>query len=230
MNKNQKNKLAMYDCVISTLNGNSSIASTISAFPESAEEFKTIISRIKLTDKDKDETVYGKSATKWENEDNLIDSIIKIASGMYIYARRSNNNELRELTDMTENKLRKMRDSDLLKKANSIKDAASNNLNNLGNYGINSDILKDLTEKISAFSVSINDRDSSTVEKIALKESLHKLFDSADEILKEELDNFAESLKNDYPQFYNEYQAARVIKELGIRHKKETSDHTPSNS
>jgi len=44
-------------------------------------------------------------------------------------------------------------------------------------------------------------------------------FAEADEILHKEIDKHMEHLREDYPQFYEEYFDARRIRHAGIRHR-----------
>ena len=49
---------------------------------------------------------------------------------------------------------------------------------------------------------------------------LSELFVQADEVLKEEIDPMMQVFRMSDAEFYNEYRAARVIRDLGVRHTK----------
>jgi hypothetical protein len=80
-------------------------------------------------------------------------------------------------------------------------------------------MLTDLEGKIQAFSSSIGQRESSVAERMGARGNLMELFDVADKTLTEELDRLMELVRGSQTQFYNEYFAARVIKDLGTRHR-----------
>ena len=49
---------------------------------------------------------------------------------------------------------------------------------------------------------------------------MNNLFDSANDILVNKLDNLMEGFKKDDNEFYNQYKIAREIHDLGVRHEK----------
>jgi len=77
----------------------------------------------------------------------------------------------------------------------------------------------ELEGKIKAFSASIGQRESSVAGRVGARANLLELFDVADRTLTDELDRMMELLRGSQTQFYNEYFAARVIKDLGARHR-----------
>ena len=65
-------------------------------------------------------------------------------------------------------------------------------------------------------------------DHVAIRKTLSELFDKADDLLREESDAIVEVLKETKLSFYNQYFAARVIKDLGGSHTKpEDEDKTP---
>ncbi|NCQ19599.1 MAG: hypothetical protein GW805_14895, partial [Ignavibacteria bacterium] len=68
----------------------------------------------------------------------------------------------------------------------------------------------------------------SFTDRSATRVALTKLFEKTDALLNEEADMLVEVVKESQPDFYNQYFAARVIKDLGGSHTKPADeDKTP---
>ena len=75
-----------------------------------------------------------------------------------------------------------------------------------------------LLRAMGAFEKALGARESSVAERVSAGTTLAKLFDDADELLRDDLDHLMEQVRGEFPQFYNEYLSARVIKDIGVRH------------
>jgi hypothetical protein len=140
-----------------------------------------------------------------------VNVLVPVASALFVQGTTQKQVELKEKANVSESALRKMRDTELVGKASSIL--------SLAGYAISPEMLADLGGKIQAFSSSVGQRESDVAERMGACGNLMELFDVADRTLTEELDRLMELVRGSQTQFYNEYFAARVIKDLGTRHR-----------
>ena len=80
--------------------------------------------------------------------------------------------------------------------------------------GVDKEAVEDLKTKVTVYENLLESKESKTAESKAARQELGEIFDQADEILSEELDNMIELIKDSDQDFYNKYQAARVIKDI----------------
>lgn len=215
----QENKLTMYEAVKSCLGNNEVIVATIPALINTRKDFLEKIEKIKDAAKEQREATAGKRAAKQEAEDVLISELMKIGSALYAYGRRVGNTEIQAIANVRESKLAILRDTELVSRAKSIHKTAEENAVGLKDYGVTAEMIIDLAGKIDMFSAALGERESSAAKSTGATASLVNLFALVDELLNEELDRLVELLRESNTNFYNEYFAARVIKDLGIRHR-----------
>jgi hypothetical protein len=218
MNKEQENKLTMYEAVLTILNNNGAAIDAIPALAELKDEFVTLVGNIRVKGIEKREATAGKTATKQAAEDAMIPVLLGVASAVYTYARRVNNSEMQAISNVRESKLRKIRDTELVSIATSIHTQATANAAALGDYGITAPMLADLQTKISAFATAIGGREGGVAMQVGATTALTSMFDEADDKLVEDIDRLMEQVRSTDVDLYNEYFAARVIKDIGVRH------------
>jgi hypothetical protein len=229
MTNNQENKLTMYEAVQSLLDANSDKTTAVPAFAGTIAKLKGTLQGIKSKATEVEGASAGKVATKNQAEDELLNVLMPVSSALFVLGGAQKDLELKEKANVSESALRKMRDTELVGKASLLLSLANQRAKALGGYGISPEMLTDLEGKISSFSASIGQRESSVAERVGARANLLELFDVADRTLTEELDRMMELVRGSQTQFYNEYFAARVIKDLGTRHRPAQQDSSKPN-
>lgn len=64
-----------------------------------------------------------------------------------------------------------------------------------------------------------NSEEVGTANRKGARGTMNDLFDKTDELIYEELDRFMEMMRPTETELYNKYFSARVVKDLGIRHR-----------
>lgn len=221
LSKTQENKLTMYEGVITLLENNTEIVSPIGAFVTTREDFKAAVEQIRAKGQEKREATRGKTQTKHDAEDVLVNALLEIASPLYSFARRAKMNEVMEICDVTEYKLRRLRDTELESIANSIQARSAANAAGLTAYGITEAMITGLAEKIAAYHNALGERESGVATRVGVTKTLAELFKQADELLYDDMDRIVERLRTSNAEFYTMYLGARVVKDLGIRHEEQ---------
>jgi len=219
MTNNQENKLTMYEGVQTLLSVNSEKTAVVPAFTGPIGRFQGTLESIKSKATEVEGAAAGTLAKKNLAEDELVSVLVPVASALFVQGTTQKQMDLREKANVSESAMRKMRDTELVGKASSILSLAKQHSSALAGYAISPEMLTDLEGKIQAFSSSIGQRESGVAERVGARGNLMELFDVADKTLTEELDRLMELVRGSETQFYNEYFAARVIKDLGTRHR-----------
>ncbi|MGD8778325.1 MAG: hypothetical protein PVH88_05115 [Ignavibacteria bacterium] len=221
MNKHEENLLSMFNAVDVLLQENSSTIEAIPMITTSHEKFTGVINDIRNKDNELNSVAAGKTAGKENAEDDMIDAIIPVTSVIYAYAKINNLEDLKAVVKVTPSSLKLLRDNDLLNRAKFINDKVAELITELVDYGITEEILSQLNSKVQAYIDALADKETGFAERSAARKNLSSLFDKANEILKEELDNLMELFRESNIDFYNQYISARVIKDLGVTKSKE---------
>ncbi len=218
MTNNQENKRGMYSTVLPLLKANTGKTGSVPAFAPAVASFETTLAQINAKEKERSEGTTGKLETRDNAEAELIDALIPVAGALAAYASETNNTELKEKAAVKISVLEHMRDLDLLDKAKAIAGYAQEQNTNLVPYGVSADVLTALDQKRSAFETAVAELGKGKVERTGARTALNDLFDTADDILKNKLDNMMKVVRKNEPQLGIAYDAARVIKDLGAGH------------
>ncbi len=218
MNKGQEDRATMHKAVDTLLDENAEKTAEIPAFEITKTKFKADVSELNGELLYFDNAIAGKTKSKWNAEDDLIYTLLPIASALKVVAKQKKDPELAEKVNISETSLRRMRDTELVTKGKSIHAEAIKLETELAPFGKTAESLFDLAAKVDAYDKSIGGRESSVAQRKGARKAVSDLFAKVDDDL-EDLDNLMELLRAKYPDFYNEYNAARTIKDTGRRHR-----------
>ena len=227
MTKNEENKFSSYRVVISVLDENQSIISRLPALCSALTKLKSYYSDLSERDIDYTTSTSGKTNAKNLIKDELIDKLAPLTDTLFSFASHNNNEQLKAKCHVSRTKLKSMRASDLLSKSKIIHDLANANITELAEYGVTAARLTDLLNKTSEYNDALNIKDTGFTNKSAARLTLSQLFDSTDKILKDEIDPLIENFRETDKIFYDKYQAARVVKDLGLGHKEDPKRPEP---
>ncbi|MFA6596610.1 MAG: hypothetical protein WCS69_02735 [Ignavibacteriaceae bacterium] len=228
MTNREENRYNMFNSVKAVLDANTNVTSTIPVFEETIAELRGLIEEVKTTDIEFNNSTTGKASVVHAKEEELMKVFLPVKSALYTYAVVKKDEELKALTEISESKLKRMRDSEQLLKIKSIYEKAVAQTANLQAYGITAETLSTLSDKITALENSAANKSAGHTSRSSLRTKLDDLFESTDDLLKERLDNLVELLREKQSVFYNQYFAARVIYDLGGGNSTPpTNDETP---
>ncbi len=219
MPKFLENKLSMYEAVRSFLKANGDKLAGIPALVSATGDFDTVVEQIKAKGLEVDNSTSGKAQKKADAEEALVDSLLPVSAALLALASVNKDPELKAKVAASESQLRKMRDTDLAKKAEGIRQAGTANLSAAADFGLTQEMLADLDSRIKTFNVALGDRESSVGQRVGAKSAMIELYGVADEILSGRLDNLITLLRKKEPQLCEEYNSTRVIRDVGLRHK-----------
>jgi hypothetical protein len=231
MTRSETNKKNMGKGVAGIFNKKPEALTNFPYLKEPVEKLNGILNDITTVETEYEKATDGTTASKQIAEEDLLEELIPVKSGLYSLGVKTGNQAIKELTNYSEWDLKKMRDPAFVTKAQSIKDEAAKQLTGLALYNITAETLTELQAKIDAFNSGIENQGTGVTSRSAYKKKLHTLFDALDDVLVEELDELIELVKKHDKLLYDQYDAARGIKDLGGRKKGsggDTGNTTPT--
>ena len=213
----QKNKNSMYETVLAYVEENRAVYSGTEEFTSSVINLRSVMDQIKAKEDESSSVTTGKTKNKNVTKESVCRSAILIAGALYAAGKKTGNVVLSENADISKSFLRSLRNHDLVIKLGAIKDLAVENREIIVSYGVTDDKYTDFLTRVEMYTTALSAKSSSGAAKSSAIKSLKQLFKEGDDIL-DILDRLNENYIESNTAFYNGYKAARVIKNLGIRH------------
>lgn len=218
LNKHQDNRLARDQRVLALLKKNTALFVKVPRLVEVTTELETVIGSITRLAGVKDSATSGTAEAKNNAETDLVNSLMKVGGSLRSLARLDKDASMKEQASLRRSRLSRMRAPQLSIKAESIFELATANAEKLTAHGTSAESLAALRSKIDAFDEAVGMQGTGMAKQVGATENLPDLFKDADEILHEEINGLVENLRDDYPDFYAQYNSAKEIKDLGLRH------------
>lgn len=224
MTDNQENKRSMNIAVQKVCKKFKSIWSGIPAFVKAFADFETNIDDIETQRLIQEGKITGIATNKQKEEDEMIQLTIEIVGAVYAYAAENEDNELMEKVNYSPNGLSKERDTVLKDICQLIHNEAKNVVTNLADYDKTPADLNQLQKEINDFKDILTKPRTAIVTRSTATSQLVVLTKISDNILKTRMDKLMESSKTKERKFYMAYKSARIIVDLGVRHKQKPEE------
>lgn len=226
MNKQQENRFTMYNAVNKYLGENPETTGTIQAFNENCNAFSEKCIEIKLKDDTKKTVAVGKTISKLNARESAITRCLLISAGLFAYAKKTNNDELAELSDIQRSRLEMMRDTELIETLESVYELAKARSAEGVTYGFGETELESYRLIIQKYDDAFGRSQTGMLKRKVAVKSLVELFSEAGAIL-EVIDKYVHGMRETHSDFAAHYNDARVIRHLGLRHRKDEQPVTP---
>jgi hypothetical protein len=227
MTKIQTNKYSMYRSVCKVLSSNESYFSGIKILYDSSKKFEECFSKIEELNQIKNTVSKGVVIEKANAGQALVNSILKVAGVLFVFAKNTKNENLKNISSVTHSELKRIRINDFITKAKNILKNAKNSEPALKEYYTEIAVdIKEFENHLAVYEKSLDIKETKTAERISVKTTLSQEFSKADEILKDELDKLIELIKANNLDLYQQYFAARTIKDLGVKKIKKNDEKT----
>lgn len=205
----EKNKIGVYESVISVLAENKDIVSTIKQFSYTITKLRRLIDEVNKLDKVISSQVLEKTIISSNAKEELIVALCKVSSALYNYARDNGDIELKAKTRISHSNFIRLRDSELLDKSELIQLLAKKYAPKLKKYGLFAADTEDLKSKIGNYRVALSNKVTGLLSSDSVM-AMGNLFNNADQLVKQ-MDVYAEALSDEYLEFYEDYIFARDI-------------------
>jgi len=218
MTDKQENKRSMYIAVQKVCNKFNSVWSGLPAFVTAFGDFETTIADIDIQRQIQEGKITGIAENKSKEEEEMRQATIEIAAAVFAYASKIGDNELKEKVNYTPSDLIRSRDTILKDICQTIHDEANAVIAELADYGKTPADLKKQQNEIDDFADILAKPRTAIGTRATATSKLVELFQQGDALLKDQLDKLLVNFQTSNPEFYNQYNNARIIVDLGVRH------------
>ncbi|MBK9331648.1 MAG: hypothetical protein IPM96_04385 [Ignavibacteria bacterium] len=222
LSKVQENKLSTFIDIETVLDRNSSIVTEIPALSVSVLDFKKVISDINSKAVRRNTVRRGASETKTLKRIELENTTVELASALYVFGHKNSDEVIKAIANIPPSLLDRMRDTEVINKANSILNTVTEKADDLTSFGITQTDIARLRSCIENYISSNINKSGSHTESVVITKTLKELFQTGMDILDKEIDRMVDSLQTKEKNFYESYYAVRSVKNFGLRHRKET--------
>jgi hypothetical protein len=207
----QEDKFTMYYTVIGTVDKFQSTWVANAVFAATYGLFKAKMPLIE-TNRDAQITeITGITTDKTGKRGIMTDKALFIAKRIQSYATVIGNNDLLESVQYTTSDMKQARDTNIVGICDTILAKANANAAGIVTYGVTAQMITDLQAAIAAYVASISKPKNAKAQTKNATENLVQLFKDADDILTKRLDLDIEMFATSKPDFYSQYQTARII-------------------
>lgn len=222
MNNRQIAKYGMFHLVLSFCNRYLTIIKTIPAFGYAFNTFQDLVKTIDQAAPQAARKTTGPAAAKKQSRQNLQAQTLAISSLLYAFASEKNDAALKEKVRYTKREFNGLAEEELIPVCKVIWGIARDLLTQMADYNLTEVQLNELDSAISEYHgiLSLPRLEENDVRTAANR--IQTLFKEAETVLNEKMDNIAESMKENEPDFYTGYFKSRRINDPATRHTKLT--------
>jgi len=214
MNIREFNKMNMFTSVNSVLQLFKDRISNIPALSDATGRFNEKLAQIAGRDAQYTTAAAGATASKNNAAEALIDLTLRVANALFVLGNNTHNEQLKAECRLTPSDLIYTRELALIKIQRRVTELAKQYATELVAYGIADADLASLAVAVESFRKSREEQQQRLTESRSARGLLYEDMTVADGIIKNEIDPLMKLMKDVDAGFYNQYQAARVIKDL----------------
>jgi hypothetical protein len=185
-------------------------ATALPALLAAASDLNEVLGTIEAQSK-KQQARSGVSLEKASALQALGDAAFEIASAVHACAVAGGNTELAGKVDFARTEVTCGADKSIINRAQEIQEAATAVLASLADYGVTQSKLNAFDKKIEAFRKAHPAPRQRVNASSAATKQLSELFPQLTALLRDRVDRLMVQFKESAPDFFNEYQSARVI-------------------
>jgi hypothetical protein len=211
MNKEQEDKLNMYQAADSVLQTNSAVWITNVPFSAAVTALEDGIDEIENKRDQQELNITGITEDKSNRRQKLEDDTYTMGNIIVFYASTSNNRELLKQVKFGRSELSKARDNELPGMADQVQAAAAANALALAPFGITPAMITTHQATIDDFVLYISKPRAALANTSAATEEIPSVFKDIDKILEEQLDMGMELYHVSDNDFYTTYFNSRII-------------------
>ncbi|MBN1576448.1 MAG: hypothetical protein JW913_07850 [Chitinispirillaceae bacterium] len=215
MNRHENNKFLMYGAAQAVCKKHRETIDSMPPLVEAVKSFDDSIPVIVQRDNEYVGISAGAASAKNAAYEVLYDKLLQTKDALFVYGRKSDNEQLKAECGISHSDVKHLRENTMLQLCVRIAGLAKTYAKELEPYGITAGDIESLEKAMDQYNLMLDDFQQKTAESKGAREMLYQAFQYTDEILKKDIDTMVGLLRTKDIDFYNEYQAARTIKDYG---------------
>lgn len=228
MNNVQLNKFAMYLVVIAVLDKFAELVASVPAFATKVGVLKQTVEAVSDLAGEVDKGTGGKTEVKRTAASEMAHIVAKLVGLLHTYAVEKGDRDLMAQTAVSETAITERRDAERDAYASDLVDLVENHKAEAADWGVTDEKISKARSAVEAAKTSLSERNETRTERSGQRKQIDSKFDEIDLTLDQQIDKWVEEQEDDNPQFYAEYKAARVIRDVAAGRKGD--DEEPSAS
>jgi hypothetical protein len=209
MEKTQLAKLGMFKAVLTHCRKNEHLMKFNAVLTEVYHTLGQRIADIGMVMQSQQRIITGIVLEKMYAREALTADILMLTKMLYTLATRTGNMVMLKEMSSSASKLKRMKDDTFTTYCMNTLKVASVHLAALNNYNISEESLKEIGEKVTAFSEASPQPRNAVSQRAANRKALDLLIREINALLKNQLDILVSPFKISEPEFYNAYKSNR---------------------
>jgi hypothetical protein len=219
MNADQENSVSSFSAVDDVFKKFVLVWTPVVAFAAGVTKFRSGLAKIKSLIQTQSSSTKGITREKRSALEAMVRASVTVAGCVHAYAFDQGNEALLAKTDYSETDLYRLRDGEVGPVCQGIHDEANALAVSLVDYGLSAPMLTDQQDKIEAYDGNVAKPRSATSSKKSATTTLESEIGSVRDLLDNKMDQMVAGLKTSQPDFFNEYNTARIVVDQPGGHK-----------
>ncbi len=214
MTNDHINRYSMYLDVIGVLTKFTAVFAAIPAFVKAVANFTTLANNIGQKSEEIGIGTSPKTLAKRSAESAMTDEVVRLVGDLHAFASSNSDVELMAETNISPTKIHDMRDAERGNYATSLVDLVEPHIADLADWGDTADSITEARGLIADYETSLGGRNEARTGQTSGRDAVMNMFSQADGVLEHQIDRKMKSFIDSNPDFYSEYLAARVVKDI----------------
>lgn len=191
----------------------------LKAFKDGLEDMRGRIALLGALTEEQGTARAGAAEAKRLVTDLLLDTTMEVAGAVASFAAQNHDATLEAKVSFSRSEMASLPDAEIDDKADAVLALATDLLkqpgSKLGDFGIDQAKLDSLAGRSAAYSKAVGAPRAATVKLSTTTGAIKRQFELIDDLLARVLDRLIVQFKTSAPDFYSDYQAARVVVDRG---------------
>ncbi len=201
----------MYQAVRRVIQSNSTSWNGLVAFENAVTRFSQKVTELENLAYKKSKALLGMKSKRDQKREKIAEQTLYLSNALYAYASKIQDEKLKADVHYSPSELNYSPLPVFLRLVNGIINTANDNFNELADYGVDQNMIDDLTLAHMEFIEISNLPRQAIVSRKVMTQQITNTVNDIDEVLKSQLDMLIVLLRKDDPTFVMTYEGARTI-------------------
>ncbi|MDX1652983.1 MAG: hypothetical protein R3277_10855 [Brumimicrobium sp.] len=206
-----KNKLQMYQSVLKVIQSNQASWNGLVAFENAVTRFSQKVTELENLTYQKSKIIMGMRSKRDKKRDEIVEKALHLGNALYALASAIGDEKLKADVHYSPSRLRYAPITTFMQIVNGLINTANDLIADLADYGVDQNMVDDLTLAHMEFIEISNLPRQAIVSRKVLVQQIGNTVSEIDEVLKSQLDRLIVLLNSSAPGFVMTYEGARVI-------------------